>query len=362
MLNAETLHALTHATLGLHEARNLDELCNRTNNAIQRIIPCDWPVVSLATTLLPSVHHLYSPNRVELLRIADRAHIDSHEDPVYTARLRLTHNAPASVTSMIEQHRLERSKEYNAVWKPMGVRRILRYVSPGLLGFGVEVARCTDREFTNDEAAILHAIGLHLDAAAVALVGKHNGSIPVREGELFPVQTFAWIVCDKEGIVLRSEPEARTRMRAAIGPGESLERIPAAWLRELRSRARGEKPNTFWHTYNAQLMSVHIAPIRPTNNEFSVGFLVHPKQADPLAPLRTLGLTARQAEVLHWIGQGRTNQQIGEILGVSALTVKKHLESVYHIIGAENRTSAAVIALEAQRSGRMRCTGRNRPY
>jgi hypothetical protein len=37
------------------------------------------------------------------------------------------------------------------------------------------------------------------------------------------------------------------------------------------------------------------------------------------------------------------------ILGVSELTVKKHLESVFHTLGVENRTMAVVIALEGQR-------------
>lgn len=53
--------------------------------------------------------------------------------------------------------------------------------------------------------------------------------------------------------------------------------------------------------------------------------------------------------MLHWVAQGKTNPEIGIILGVSALTVKKHLESVFHTLGVENRTTAVVVALEAQR-------------
>ncbi|QOJ01901.1 MAG: helix-turn-helix transcriptional regulator [Phycisphaeraceae bacterium] len=138
-------------------------------------------------------------------------------------------------------------------------------------------------------------------------------------------------------------------MRAALGPGVPLDRIPKAWSDELKSRDRGAPATPFWHTLRGQPMSVHVAPIRPTPDEFSVGFLAQAGPADPLEPLRGLGLTPRQAEVLHWLAQGKSNPEIGIILGSSSLTVKKHLEAVYHALGVENRTAAAVVALEAQR-------------
>ncbi len=58
-----------------------------------------------------------------------------------------------------------------------------------------------------------------------------------------------------------------------------------------------------------------------------------------------LGLTARAAEVLYWIANGKTNKEIGEILGMSPRTVNKHLEQVYPALGVENRTAAAGVAL-----------------
>jgi len=116
----------------------------------------------------------------------------------------------------------------------------------------------------------------------------------------------------------------------------------------------GKPATPIWYGLAEQPMSVHIAPIRPTSVEFSVGFLLHPRSPDPCAPLRDLGLTPRQAEVLHWVAQGKSNPEIGIILGVSSLTVKKHLESVFHTLGVENRTAACVVAFEAQRIGRPR--------
>ncbi len=58
------------------------------------------------------------------------------------------------------------------------------------------------------------------------------------------------------------------------------------------------------------------------------------------------GLTAREAEVLLWIAKGKSNRDIGEILGLSARTVNKHLEQVYVKMGVENRATAAVKAAQ----------------
>jgi len=56
-------------------------------------------------------------------------------------------------------------------------------------------------------------------------------------------------------------------------------------------------------------------------------------------------LTRREAEVLRWIAQGKTNREIGQILDISPRTVNKHLEQVFEKVGVENRTTAASVAI-----------------
>jgi DNA-binding response OmpR family regulator/DNA-binding CsgD family transcriptional regulator len=57
------------------------------------------------------------------------------------------------------------------------------------------------------------------------------------------------------------------------------------------------------------------------------------------------GLTAREAEVLYWVAKGKINRDIGDILGASPATVKKHLERIYAKLGVETRTAAAAMAI-----------------
>lgn len=63
-------------------------------------------------------------------------------------------------------------------------------------------------------------------------------------------------------------------------------------------------------------------------------------------PLETLGLTPREAEVLFWIAQGKTNAEIGLILEAASATVKKHVERILEKLEVENRQSASLRALE----------------
>lgn len=68
--------------------------------------------------------------------------------------------------------------------------------------------------------------------------------------------------------------------------------------------------------------------------------------ATPEALQKALALTPREAEILSWVVQGKTNPEIGIILGIQLTTVKKHLESTFAKLGVENRTGAVTLALE----------------
>ena len=69
--------------------------------------------------------------------------------------------------------------------------------------------------------------------------------------------------------------------------------------------------------------------------------------ASDASSLRSLGLTARETEVLYWVSRGRTNAEIAAILDIRPRTVGKHLERIFEQLGVENRTAAASRALDA---------------
>ncbi|HCN68831.1 MAG TPA: hypothetical protein DIT03_11325, partial [Candidatus Accumulibacter sp.] len=59
--------------------------------------------------------------------------------------------------------------------------------------------------------------------------------------------------------------------------------------------------------------------------------------------LDTLGvgsLSSREREILQWVRRGKTNVEIGMILGISGFTVKNHLKSIFQKINVSNRAQA----------------------
>lgn len=78
-------------------------------------------------------------------------------------------------------------------------------------------------------------------------------------------------------------------------------------------------------------------------------WLIVMREADDAALLDGLvhgfKLTPREAEALYWLAKGKTNVDIGDILGTSPRTVQKHLEHVFEKLGVETRTAAAALAI-----------------
>ncbi|KQX30294.1 response regulator transcription factor [Variovorax sp. Root434] len=64
----------------------------------------------------------------------------------------------------------------------------------------------------------------------------------------------------------------------------------------------------------------------------------------PAARLADAALTPRETEVLSWLAKGKTNRDIGDILGTSPRTVNKHLEHIFEKLGVETRAAAAALA------------------
>jgi transcriptional regulator EpsA len=64
-------------------------------------------------------------------------------------------------------------------------------------------------------------------------------------------------------------------------------------------------------------------------------------------------LTPREIEILSWMQKGKSNAEIGQILSISQLTVKNHVQKILRKLGAHNRTQAVAkgITLSITRGG-----------
>ncbi len=65
-----------------------------------------------------------------------------------------------------------------------------------------------------------------------------------------------------------------------------------------------------------------------------------------IASLELLGLTKREAEVLFWVAEDKSNAAIAKVLGCSKGTVRKHLEHIFEKLDVQTRMAAVMVALE----------------
>jgi transcriptional regulator EpsA len=81
----------------------------------------------------------------------------------------------------------------------------------------------------------------------------------------------------------------------------------------------------------------HVQPLRARSEQ-----LIHvaPLQDQVPEEIDNLGLSMRELEIMDWVRQGKTNQEIGLILDISVFTVKNHLQRVFKKLDVLNRAQA----------------------
>jgi DNA-binding CsgD family transcriptional regulator len=57
-------------------------------------------------------------------------------------------------------------------------------------------------------------------------------------------------------------------------------------------------------------------------------------------------LSARETEIVGWLREGKSNEEMAQILGTTAMTVKNHRQRIYRLLGVGNRAHALARCLE----------------
>jgi DNA-binding response OmpR family regulator/DNA-binding CsgD family transcriptional regulator len=251
---------------------------------------------------------------------------------------------------------------------------LLDALMPGIDGF--EVARRLKADFATQHIPIVFMTGLteteHV-VAAFAAGGADYVTKPIRPPEVlariaahmmnarqmkqarsaldaFGQATVAVRAAD--GKLVWQTPLARKLLKdyfanpEEIAPDELLSWISDA--NQARRNGREPRPLLTAQGNRRLLASFH----DQTGDEEWLVVLREENDASAIESLiAAFRLTQREAEVLYWVVQGKTSNDIGEILGNSPRTVNKHLEHVFEKLGVETRTAAANLALSKMRGG-----------
>jgi DNA-binding response OmpR family regulator len=146
-----------------------------------------------------------------------------------------------------------------------------------------------------------------------------------------------------EGKIRWSTPQATRLVNAATGSDDGLDAVSGHINTWMKTRGTARE-NTFAirQTGQASLQLAFLGAIGA--DEYLFRLTAENRLSEDEVLRQHFGVTQRESEVLLWIAKGKSNRDIGEILGLSARTVTKHLEQIYVKLGVENRASAAVKA------------------
>ena len=165
----------------------------------------------------------------------------------------------------------------------------------------------------------------------------HYGVLELLEAAL----DQALFIANAYGEILFATRKTRNILRNSFGENSDKE-IPEE-IRTWLISGDTSKPLVIRQPGKCEI-EVHHFSLSPSGSLSLMRIEHRPAGYGPKA-LQALGLTAREAEVLYWITEGKTNPEIAIILDASPDTVKKHAANLYAKLGVPTRTSAARCAL-----------------
>ncbi|MFK8082651.1 MAG: response regulator [Granulosicoccus sp.] len=148
---------------------------------------------------------------------------------------------------------------------------------------------------------------------------------------------------DAHGRVLWATPSVRNRFI----PGESkLRSQTLSWLRQISSQAKPEYYSEPCSETDCNGKNVQLTYLGQSGDQqYLMRVRLGRENTTRTIIQENFDLTGREADVLLWLVNGKSNKEIAEILSISPRTVNKYLDHVYVKLGVENRTAAAMVTV-----------------
>ncbi len=139
----------------------------------------------------------------------------------------------------------------------------------------------------------------------------------------------------------------RTGATNPIQVGELLPLALASWLQSQPFTEEKKESTNFESSHQDVHFSIKRTVCQHTS-EYLLLMEKHSKEWDLESLRHSLSLTFREAEILMWISRGKTNKEMGLILGTSPRTINKHLEHIFEKLGVVTRAAAVSMALQTR--------------
>lgn len=289
---------------------------NEVDSSVPRIIFRSDPVESFSPDLMSAF--LY--------------HLDDH--PVITQMRRSGSGAATRISDAMNVREFHNHGIYSDFFHQLGVEDqvaiSLRMSATHIIG----VAANRDRAFSDTERDRLEMLRPLLASAYHNLtrLGEVERSAEYLRAGLSGAGCDVFVL-SADGSVVECTDGALERLAAAL-PRGTVER-ETDFLARLASgaqRPRWEASGARWWATSTRIAVGTIVTIRRDG-------LPHASELQA-----TLQVSAREAQVLALIAEGRASAEVARTLGISVRTVHKHLEHLYRCLGVSSRSEALTIA------------------
>ena len=354
---ARSIAAILGGVHDLYRHRDASSFPARVVEVLGRVLACDTAMylrvdpggASFDLTCWPAAACAALDHREAL-----ELHVREH--PV-VGHFRHSRDARAwSLYDLTTQDAFRRTALYRKVYRPMGIEYQLAMLlpSPGPVAHAVAVNR-NSADFSDDERQTLDLMWPQITQAARNLrVLSRSRSVEVASTL---VGGRGVIVIDGNGEVELCTEQARVWLTKYCAEGFPRRKISlpekvAEWVAlqltdAVKERAIPNRQEPLILSRGDHFLVARLVIDHGRGQHLMI--LEEESLRAPPGALQGLGLTDREAEVLAWVAQGKTNREIGTILSMSSRTVQKHLEHVFEKLGVESRTAAILQAWQVGR-------------
>ena len=305
--------------------------------------------------------------RVDRMQVA-RLHAEDHPFMAHCAKSR---SARAfRLRDLAPREQFQQTGLYRNLYRFLGIEhQLLMLVASPDIYWRALVLNRRSHDFSEEEQLVLEVLWLHIMLAQRNLKrgarprenGQIEASVAAGSGVIVITSSGVVTLCSEQARIWLAEYfDALFLMRGVTLPAEVLQ-----WARlrvERESRGMGlrvERRDPMVVTRGESCLVLDLNVDHGKNLHLIT--LEEVVLNAPAPALEALGLTRREAEVMSWVAQGKTNREVGLILGSSARTVQKHLEHIFEKLGVESRTAAILQAWQSARFGAIAASGATRP-
>lgn len=343
----EAVHAELPEIYRLRDAASLPSVMLE---AISRLIPCVFCTYNQLNHLSGALVAAYHPpawqSSMESIMPRMAPHIGSH--PVYRNVYENGDGSPHFVSDFATEEEWSLTP-FAAALETIGVRDSLIFCLHTSRQELIFIAlNRAERSFTERDREVAACLRPHLTAAFEnAAAFTEARALALLSARAIEESSHGVALVDRNGNILHTNARAGDLLQRFFGRDSSWKAVlPAPLLTWLRRQWGSDPQPAVPMQAEAGGSTLLIRSATLADDRFII--LLQESDLDQKTRrLQILGLSPREAEVLHWIGEGKSNPDIGTILGISSRTVGKHLESIFKKIDVDTRVAAALRAKEA---------------